>query len=71
MLGAELSLLGKIAIDGFSKQASESIDTSKGPMGSLIQDLRRTCTTTSYTYLYTKEVSFWLHSQSLHTPDNA
>jgi hypothetical protein len=58
MLSAELTLLGKIAVDGHSKQVSESIDTSNGRMGTLIADLRRTCTSTSYTYLYTNEVSF-------------
>jgi hypothetical protein len=57
MLSAELTLLGKIAVDGYSKQVSASIDTSKGQVGTLIADLRRTCTSTSYTYLYINEVS--------------
>eukprot|EP00804_Cyclotella_cryptica_P013920 CCRYP_002434-RA/>CCRYP_002434-RA protein AED:0.07 eAED:0.07 QI:141/0.85/0.87/1/1/1/8/45/929 len=56
MLFAELTLLGKIAVDGYSKHVAESIDTSKGRMGTLIADLRRTCTSTSYTYLYTNEI---------------
>lgn len=57
MLGAELSLLGKIAVDGYSKQVSGSINTDMGRMGTLVADLRRTCSSTSYTYLYTNEVS--------------
>ena len=57
MLSAELSLLGKIAVDGYSKQVTEAIDASKGRLGTLIADLRRTCSSTSYTYLYTNEVS--------------
>ena len=64
MLASELSLVGKIAVDGYSKEVSKSIDTTQGQMGTLIADLRRTCTSTSYTYLYAMEVLDELISES-------
>jgi len=64
MLQSELSIAAKIAVDGYTKEVFDSIDTTKGPMGNLISDLRRTCTSTSYTYLYAMEVLSELLSQS-------
>ena len=58
MLASELAIAGKIAVDGFSEEVSASIDKNKGQMGSLVKDLRRTCTSTSYTYLYAMEVGY-------------
>jgi len=56
MLASELTIAGKIAVDGYSEEVSACVDKSKGQMGSLVADLRRTCTSTSYTYLYATEV---------------
>lgn len=64
MLQSELTIAAKIAVDGYTKEVVDSIDTTKGPMGSLIADLRRTCTSTSYTYLYAMEVLGELLSKS-------
>lgn len=58
MLASELTIAGKIAVDGYSEEVSACVDKSKGQMGSLVADLRRTCTSTSYTYLYATEVGF-------------
>ena len=51
MLQSEVSVVGKTAIS-----ASNDVDTSIG-LEELVNDLRRTCTATSYTYLYSIEVS--------------
>ena len=60
MLQSELSIAARIAVDGYTNEVSLCMDTSKGSgpmmMGSLIADLRRTCTSTSYSYLYAMEV---------------
>ena len=51
MLQSELAVVGKTAIS-----ASSDVDTSIG-LEELVNDLRRTCTATAYTYLYSVEVS--------------
>lgn len=50
MLQSEVCVVGKTAIS-----ASNDVDTSIG-LEELVNDLRRTCTATSYTYLYSIEV---------------
>jgi hypothetical protein len=62
MLGSELAVVGKIAVS-----SCRDTDTSIG-LDELVSDLRRTCTSTAYTYIYAIEVSFlsrsvgWLQS---------
>lgn len=56
MLQSELAIAGRAAVDGYAEDVVDTIDSSMGPMGTLISDLRRNCTSTSYTYLYTMEV---------------
>ena len=71
MLQSELGIAGKVAVDGYTKEVSDSTvngnsdnGTSQSPMKSLIADLRRTCTSTSFTYLYAMEVLRELLSKS-------
>ena len=52
MLASELAVVGKIAVS-----ACRDSDTSIG-LDELVGDLRRTCTSTAYTYIYAIEVSF-------------
>jgi hypothetical protein len=56
MLQSELSIVGCAAVDGYAEDVVDAMDASLGPMGTLISDLRRNCTSTSYTYLYAMEV---------------
>ena len=62
MLQSELCITAQTGVDGYKKEVSESVSytntDSNGPimMGSLIADLRRMCTSKSYTYLYTDQV---------------
>ncbi len=60
MLASELTIAGKVAVDGYSEEVSACVDKSKGQLGSLVADLRRTCASTSYTYLYATEVGFFM-----------
>jgi hypothetical protein len=54
MLSSELAVVGRIAVS-----ACRDKDTSIG-LEELVNDLRRTCTSTSYTFLYALEVSMIL-----------
>ncbi|KAL3817077.1 hypothetical protein ACHAXA_000127 [Cyclostephanos tholiformis] len=56
MLQSELAIAGGAAVDGYAMDVVDMIDASVGPMGTLLSDLRRNCTSTSYTYLYAMEV---------------
>ena len=51
MLSSELACIGKIAVSACNEN-----DTSIS-LEELVADLRRTCTSTAYTYIYTLEVS--------------
>lgn len=68
MLQSELITAGKIGVDGYSEEVHDSIgdvnNEGGSPMKSLIGDLRRTCTSTSFTYLYAMEVLRELISKS-------
>ena len=57
MLASELTVVGKIAVS-----ACRDDDTSIG-LEELVGDLRRTCTSTSYTYIYAIEVIDLLHDE--------
>ena len=52
MLASEITIIGKIALT-----ACHSVDTSIG-LNELIRDLKRTCTSTAYTYIHAIEVSW-------------
>ena len=56
--------IGSSSSNGNSKKKKESGGHQYCPMGSLISDLQRTCTSTSYTYLYAMEVLGELISES-------
>ena len=62
MLQSELAIAAQIAVDGYTKEVMDSMESTNSRsmdgnlMGGLIADLRRTCTSTSYTYLYAMEV---------------
>lgn len=58
MLASEITVVGKMAFG-----ASSDIDTTMG-MTELVEDLKRTCTSTSYTYLYAMEVLRYLVEQA-------
>jgi hypothetical protein len=58
MLLSELAVIGKLAVSAGGDSA-----TSIG-LEELITDLRRTCTSTSYTYLYSLEVLRYLESKA-------
>lgn len=58
MLLSELAVIGKLAVSAGGDSA-----TSIG-LDELITDLRRTCTSTSYTYLYSLEVLRYLESKA-------
>ncbi|KAL3769474.1 hypothetical protein ACHAWU_008883 [Discostella pseudostelligera] len=65
MLQSELTITAKLSVDGYRRDIiNDAMDATKGPMGSLVADLRRTCTSTSYTYLYAMEVLKVLLSKS-------
>ena len=64
MLKAEYSIAAKVAVDGYTKEVANSIDETNSPVESLVANLRRTCTSTSYTYLYSIEVLNELLSNS-------
>ena len=62
MLQSELTIAGRAAVDGYDGDVLGAVDggASKGGggggMGTFVADLRRTCTSTSYPYLYAMEV---------------
>ena len=58
MLASEITVVGKMAFG-----ASSDLDTTMG-MTELVDDLKRTCTSTSYTYLYSMEVLRYLVEQA-------
>jgi hypothetical protein len=65
MLQSELTITAKLSVDRYRRDIiNDAMDATKGPMGSLVADLRRTCTSTSYTYLYAMEVMKVLLSNS-------
>lgn len=71
MLQSELCIAAQIGVDGYTKGVFNSVEYTNtkggnGPtmMGSLIADLRRTCTSTSYTQLHAIEVLNQLVSKS-------
>ncbi len=65
MLQSELTITAKLSMDGYRTDIiHDAMDTTKGPMGSLASDLRRTCTSTSYTYMFATEVFKALLSKS-------
>ncbi|KAL7466366.1 hypothetical protein ACHAXS_006667 [Conticribra weissflogii] len=70
MLASELTIAGKVAVDGYSEEVSACVDKSKGQLGSLVADLRRTCASTSYTYLYATEVLNELITRTRKSMDN-
>mmetsp|Transcript_4031 Transcript_4031/g.6045 ORF Transcript_4031/g.6045 Transcript_4031/m.6045 type:complete len:774 (+) Transcript_4031:236-2557(+) len=55
MLAAELTVVGKLAVGGNGESGAKSDDGSTG-IDSILADLKRTCSSTSYTYLYAIEV---------------
>ena len=64
MLQSELAVVGKASIS-----ASSDVDTSIG-LEELVNDLRRTCTATEFTYLYSIEVCDLVHSGRKHLCEN-
>ena len=54
MLQSELAIAGTAAVDGCGD--GDALGVGGGEMGSFAVDLRRTCTSTSYPYLYAMEV---------------
>ena len=55
MLSSELSFLGEMAVGGDSA-FGENADAKSMGVKAIVDDLRRTCTSTSYTYIYAMEV---------------
>ena len=65
MLQSELTIAAKLSMDGYRTDIiHDAMDTIKGPIGSLAADLRRTCASTSYTYMFATEVFKALLSKS-------
>ena len=73
MLQSELTITAKLSVDGYRRDIIDNTNdnamdtTTKDPMGSLVADLRRTCTSTSYTYLFAMTVFKALISKSKQT----
>jgi len=63
MLASEFAVVGKIAFGSTS-----DLDTALG-MSELVEDLRRTCTSTAYTYIYAIEVLRYLIEEASHLSD--
>ncbi|KAL7544566.1 hypothetical protein ACHAWF_007946 [Thalassiosira exigua] len=57
VLSSELTALAKIAVDGHAQEVLQMAEDDGGDaMGSVVADLRTTCSSTSYTYLYAMRV---------------
>jgi hypothetical protein len=64
MLASEFAVMGKIALG-----ATSDLESTSG-MSELVDDLRRTCTSTSYTYLYAVEVLRYLVEQATQSSEH-
>ncbi len=77
MLVSELCRLGNTSVNGNTfpfdnnlvkeyKKSSEEEEEWNIDMEALVEDLKRTCTSTAYTYIYTREVKNMIYLRSYH-----